>query len=48
MKVQDGQAQMITLDGGDVYLAGKEYGLVPIVQETYAQGNITIDLRSVS
>ncbi|XP_030838586.1 melanotransferrin [Strongylocentrotus purpuratus] len=37
MKVQDGQAHMITLDGGDVYLAGKEYGLVPIVQETYAQ-----------
>nr|XP_054772790.1 melanotransferrin-like [Lytechinus pictus] len=36
-KVLDEQANLITLDGGDIYLAGKEFDLVPVVQEVYAQ-----------
>ncbi|XP_072170261.1 melanotransferrin-like [Diadema setosum] len=35
--IQDDRADLITLDGGDIYEAGKEYDLVPIVQEVYTK-----------
>ncbi|XP_071808080.1 melanotransferrin-like [Asterias amurensis] len=37
--IANGDADLITLDGGDVYPAGFEFGLVPIMNEQYAQTN---------
>ncbi|XP_067937048.1 transferrin 2-like [Watersipora subatra] len=34
-KIQEGDADIIALDAGDVYEAGKYYGLVPIANENY-------------
>lgn len=31
--IQDGYADMVTLEAGDLYAAGKYFGLVPIVAE---------------
>ncbi|KAA0185776.1 Family S60 non-peptidase ue (S60 family) [Fasciolopsis buskii] len=36
--IQDGYADMVTLEAGDLYAAGKYFGLVPIVAENYAVG----------
>ncbi|XP_072027550.1 melanotransferrin-like [Amphiura filiformis] len=36
--IQDNGADLITLDGGDVYVAGKDYNMVPIMEEVYEQG----------
>ena len=37
--IANGDADLITLDGGDVYQAGFEFGLVPIMNEQYAQAS---------
>ncbi|KAJ7337163.1 antigen p97 (melanoma associated) [Desmophyllum pertusum] len=36
-KIKDGQADLVTLGGGDIYKAGKNYSLVPIVSEQYGE-----------
>nr|AKZ20817.1 melanotransferrin 4 [Holothuria glaberrima] len=36
--IASGRADLITLDGGDVYTGGKLYGLLPIMEEIYADG----------
>lgn len=36
--IASGRADLITLDGGDVYTGGKLYGLMPIMEEIYADG----------
>ncbi|KAF7231798.1 hypothetical protein EG68_03894 [Paragonimus skrjabini miyazakii] len=36
--IQDGYADMITLEAGDLYSAGKYFDLVPIVAENYGSG----------
>lgn len=41
--VKDNQADAITLDGGDVYVAGlKNYDLHPIIAEDYGTSKILI------
>lgn len=37
IKIHEGRADLVTLDGGYVYTAGKEYSLKPVIQETYEQ-----------
>ncbi|XP_006817607.1 otolith matrix protein 1-like [Saccoglossus kowalevskii] len=34
----DGRADLINLDAGDAYVAGKQYGLIPILAEKYSSG----------
>ncbi|XP_020628634.1 melanotransferrin-like isoform X1 [Orbicella faveolata] len=36
-KIKSGQADLVTLDGGDLYEAGKDDNLVPIVGEQYGE-----------
>nr|AKZ20815.1 melanotransferrin 2 [Holothuria glaberrima] len=35
-EIRDGRADLITLDGGDIYMAGKVFGMKPIMEETYS------------
>ena len=37
--IHDNEADLITLDGGDVYIAGRDYGMVPIMEEVYEEGD---------
>ena len=37
-KINSDRADLITLDGGDVYEAGMKYNMIPIMQEVYADG----------
>ncbi|KAJ7387757.1 antigen p97 [Desmophyllum pertusum] len=41
-KIENGDADLITLDGGEVYLAGKKYGMVRVVNEQYVTAIITL------
>ncbi|TNN12749.1 Melanotransferrin [Schistosoma japonicum] len=36
--IKDGYADMVTLEAGDLYIAGKYFDLVPIVAENYGNG----------
>ncbi|CAH8595885.1 unnamed protein product [Heterobilharzia americana] len=36
--IKDGYADMVTLEAGDLYIAGKYFDLVPIVAENYGDG----------
>ncbi|CAH8588496.1 unnamed protein product [Schistosoma margrebowiei] len=36
--IKDGYADMVTLEAGDLYIAGKYFDLVPIVSENYGNG----------
>lgn len=40
--IASGRADLMTLDGGDVFTGGKMYGLLPIMEEIYAGGLYTI------
>lgn len=40
-KVKAGEADLITLDGGEIYIAGKMYEMVPVVAEDYGGGKGT-------
>ncbi|XP_078356190.1 ovotransferrin-like [Oculina patagonica] len=40
-KIQNGDADLITLDGGEIYKAGKKYEMVPVVAEDYGYGTIS-------
>ncbi|CAH8852683.1 unnamed protein product [Trichobilharzia szidati] len=36
--IKDGYADMVTLEAGDLYIAGKHFDLVPIIAENYGSG----------
>ncbi|CAH8584614.1 unnamed protein product [Schistosoma guineensis] len=36
--IKDGYADMVTLEAGDLYIAGKYFDLVPVVSENYGNG----------
>ncbi|XP_033118671.1 melanotransferrin-like [Anneissia japonica] len=38
-KIHTGAADLITLDGGDIYTAGIEYGVKTVMAETYSDGD---------
>ncbi|PFX31444.1 Melanotransferrin [Stylophora pistillata] len=36
-KIKNGEADLITLDGGEIYVAGKNYDMTPVVAESYGE-----------
>ena len=37
----DDEADVVTLDGGDIYIAGEEYGMKPVVAEDYGDNDVS-------
>lgn len=46
--ISKGDADMVMLDPGDVYLAGKKYGLEPFVVEDYGNMNASVHVVAVA
>ncbi|KAJ8034044.1 Melanotransferrin [Holothuria leucospilota] len=39
--IEGGNCDIVTLDGGDIYFGGKYHNLVPVLGETYGEGDAT-------